>query len=72
MKITSKKFIFGFIAGLIVASVFSGLFCASDTKKFEYMDGPNESIYKIDKATGDVFWIKGDSVTKVDSTDWKK
>ncbi|MBE9529598.1 MAG: hypothetical protein IME99_10235, partial [Proteobacteria bacterium] len=37
----------------------------SDSKEFDYMQGPNASIYKIDKSTGDVFWIVGDTATKV-------
>jgi hypothetical protein len=69
MKIMSKKFIYGLIAGLIIAWVTSGLFCGSDNKEFEYMPGPNNSIYKIDKATGDVFWIVGESITKIEQAD---
>jgi hypothetical protein len=45
-----------------------GFYCRSDITKYEYIPGPKESIYKIDKATGDVFWIRGDVVTKVEST----
>ncbi len=71
MKIKSKKFIYGFIAGLIVAWIASGLFCGTERVEFEYMPGPEESIYKIDKATGDLFWVVGDTVTRVESVDNK-
>jgi hypothetical protein len=68
MKIINKKFILGFIAGLILAWVLIGFYCRSNIAKYEYIPGPKESIYKVDKATGDVFWIRGGVVTKVEST----
>jgi hypothetical protein len=68
MKIISKKFILGFIAGLILAWIMIGFYCRSDITKYEYIPGPEESIYKVDKATGDVFWIREGVVTKVERT----
>ncbi len=64
-KITSKKFILGFIAGVIVTLIFSGILGGRNEARYQYTPGPEGTVYKIDKASGDVFWIRGDEITKV-------
>jgi hypothetical protein len=67
MKI--KKFVLGFIAGVIVTLIMSGVLGGlgggPDVARYEYMDGPEKTLYKIDIATGDVFWIREGSITKL-------
>ncbi len=68
-KIKIKKFVLGFIAGviltLIMTGVLGGLGRGPVAKRYEYMDGPGGTMYKIDRATGDVFWIREGAITKL-------
>lgn len=67
MKI--KKFVLGFIAGVIVTLIMTGVLggLGGDpvAPRYEYMDGPEGTLYKIDRVTGDIFWIKGGAITKL-------
>jgi len=69
MKIINKKYIIGFIAGIIVALLVAGILDRPPRSRYDYLPGPEGAIYKVDKATGDVFWIKGTKVTKVEAAD---
>jgi hypothetical protein len=64
-KIKNKKFILGFIAGVIITLIMSGILGGRDGSRYQYTPGPEGTVYKIDKATGDLFWIRGDVITKV-------
>ncbi len=64
-KIKSKKFILGFIAGVILTLIFSGILGGRDETRYQYTPGPEGGLYKIDTVSGDVFWIRGDEITKV-------
>jgi hypothetical protein len=64
-----KKFVLGFIAGviitLIMTGVLGGLKGGPVAPRYEYMDGPEGTLYKIDRVTGDIFWIREGSITKL-------
>ncbi len=68
-KLKIKKFILGFIAGVILTlmmtGVLGGLGRGPVAARYEYMDGPEKTLYKIDRATGDVFWIREGAITKL-------
>ncbi len=68
-KVKIKKFVLGFIAGVILTLIMTGVLGrlggAPGTPRYEYMDGPEGTLYKIDRATGDVFWIREGAITKL-------
>ena len=64
-KLKNKKFILGFIAGVILTLIVTGVLRDRDGSRYQYTPGPKGSLYKIDKASGDIFWIRGDEITKV-------
>lgn len=68
-KLKIKKFVLGFIAGVIITlvmtGVLGGLGGGARGPRYEYMDGPDGTLYKIDRVTGDVFWIREDAITKL-------
>jgi len=53
----SKKFIICFNAGIIVALLVAGILDRSPRNRYDSLPGSDGAIYKVDKATGDKFWI---------------